>query len=230
MDSNEDRDEENAPQWALLKHWLQDERLFGIAAGAAHTLFLVSHVKKHNDNSSDRLFLYSSGSNTFGQLGQQIGSPSSAKYNLVENKKSLWCHAQHVKIATGDYNSFILTLSHAHQQLLACGLNDCGQLGTGDTQNLDIFTPIAGPWRERQELITQIIPAGAHNTFVVTNQGRLYGCGKNFYGQPASAHCTKDRILKFTEVRGPWEDRAILRVAAGNNHLLVLTADGLWKL
>ena len=62
--------------------------------------------------------------------------------------------------------------------LWGCGYNDYGQLGLGDTANRYTFTQIT----TNIDNIKQIY-CGYHYALILENDGTLWGCGYNGYGQ-----------------------------------------------
>ena len=62
--------------------------------------------------------------------------------------------------------------------LWSCGRNDYGQLGLGNTNNKTTFTQAT----TNADDIKQVCCGGNH-TFILKNDGTLWGCGNNNYGQ-----------------------------------------------
>lgn len=61
-------------------------------------------------------------------------------------------------------------------KLYTCGLNNYGQLGIGNTTNVNVFTQVpGGNWR--------MVSCGWYHTMAIKNDGTLWGCGANYLGQ-----------------------------------------------
>ena len=65
--------------------------------------------------------------------------------------------------------------------LWGCGRNNNGQLGLGDTTNRNTFTEIT----TNTDDIKQVCCGGYH-TFILKNDGTLWGCGTNISGRLGS--------------------------------------------
>lgn len=76
------------------------------------------------------------------------------------------------KIELTDNNMFIVMNDGT---LYACGLNNYGQLGLGDTVNRSVMTKV-----DIDNVLD--IKGNGNSTFVLKNNGTLYSCGLNNYG------------------------------------------------
>ena len=77
--------------------------------------------------------------------------------------------------------------------LWGCGRNIYGQLGLGNTNYITTFTEIT----TNTDDIKQIY-CGDYHTFILKNDGTLWGCGKNDYGQLGLGDKTNRNV--FTEI------------------------------
>ena len=129
-----------------------------VYCGANHTFILK------NDGT-----LWGTGNNYSGQLG--LGDTSS-RYTFTEittnidDIKSVYCGSQHTFILENDGT------------LWSCGYNDYGQLGLGDTTNRNTFTQITTNTDDIKKIY-----CGWNHTFILKNDGTLWSCGYNDYGQ-----------------------------------------------
>jgi alpha-tubulin suppressor-like RCC1 family protein len=105
---------------------------------------------------------------------------------------------------------FILLLDGT---LYAMGLNDRGQLGTGDTRTYR--SPIRIPQFGSSPI--QKIATGRYHSIFLLENGEIYGCGSNSCGQLGMG--TTDQLLVPTIL--PLED--IQDIACGFEHSLVCT-------
>ena len=88
------------------------------------------------------------------------------------------------------YHSFILKNDGT---LWSCGNNNEGQLGLGDTSYRSIFTQITTNADDIKEIY-----CGYNHTLILKNDGTLWGCGYNHYGQLGLGDGTNRSI--FTKV------------------------------
>ncbi len=101
--------------------------------------------------------------------------------------------------------------------LWGCGANGYGQLGLEDKSNRNIFT-IANSAPGNIKLVD----CGEYHTSILTNDGTLWGCGYNGYGQLGLGD-TDNRTI-FTQITND-----IKSVYCGGNHTIILKNDGtLW--
>ena len=119
-----------------------------------------------------------------------------------------------VAVTGGDNTSFTLGRDGT---VMACGVNNFGQLGLGDTDNRDTFTMVP-------DLCGVVdIETGDNHAIAVTVEGHLYTWGTGW----AIGHGGDDytQCLVPTRVTGGGiEDTVVVQVAAGAHHTLALTA------
>ena len=99
---------------------------------------------------------------------------------------------------------------------MACGWNNNGHLGLGDTDDRDTFTVVAG----LRGVVD--IDAGRSHTIAVTVEGGLYTWG---YGR-AIGHGgdhTTHRLVPTKVTRGGIGEAFVVQVAAGHSYSLALT-------
>ena len=114
-------------------------------------------------------------------------------------------------------NSFILKNDGT---LWGCGANDYGVLGVGDTYRRTTFTQIT----TNTDNIKSVYH-GFNHTFILKNDGTLWGCGLNDEGQLGLGD-TSYRTT-FTKITTNVND--IKLVCCGRNHTFILKNDGtLW--
>jgi alpha-tubulin suppressor-like RCC1 family protein len=172
-----------------------------IAVAAAHSLAVVGGGA-----------VYTWGFNAHGQLG--LGDHGAGTNRNVPTEVPGVNGA--VAVAAGSYHSFVLSRDGT---AMACGDNDYGQLGLGDTDDRDTFTAVAG-------LCGVVdIDAGEQHSIAMTAERGLYAWGK---GRAMGHGGDGDTQLLFpTKVTGGGiGEAAVVQVAAGSGHTMALTASG----
>ena len=167
-----------------------------ILAGGFHTLALT------NDG-----YIYSFGSNGEGQLG--LGDNNNKNVPTLVSK----LYNKVIQIAAGFRHSLCLT-SDGH--IYSFGYNRDGQLGLGDYDNRNV--PILIP---NINNIIQI-STGVDSSLALSNDGKIYAFGNNFDGQLGLGRYNNINIPKLV----PLAPNNIIQISAGNNHSLVLRANG----
>ena len=135
-------------------------KVVAIYCGQSYTVFLTNDGK-----------VYSCGLNTNGQLGlgnltnQSTPQPISALNSFTISA-----------IACGGYHTVFLT---NNGKVYSCGWNDFGQLGLGNTTYQSTPQPIS----TLNSFTITVIACGLNHTVFLTNDGKVYSCGRNDYGQ-----------------------------------------------
>ena len=113
--------------------------------------------------------LYSWGHNSTGQLGLGNTTNQSSPQQV-----SLKCSWNKVSSAFFGYSSFAI---NSNGELFACGNNNMGQLGLGNTNNYDDLQRVGNnsDW-------VQVVSANAH-TLALNNKGEIYAWGYGGFGQ-----------------------------------------------
>jgi alpha-tubulin suppressor-like RCC1 family protein len=121
-----------------------------------------------------------------------------------------------VAVAAGGYHSFALSRDGT---VMACGDNENGQLGLGDTDDRDTFTVVAG----LRGVVD--IDAGYMHSIAVTAEGGLYTWGEGramgHGGDGATQYLVPTKVTG-----GGIGEAAVVQVAAGSRHTMALTASG----
>ena len=171
-----------------------------IYCGAYHVFIL------ENDGT-----LWSCGRNDYGQLGLGDSNNRTTFTQVTINAndiKSIYCGHHYTLILKND------------DTLWGTGRNNCGQLGLGDTTDRTIFTQVTTNINNIKEIY-----CGAHHAFILKNDGTLWGCGQNNYGQLGLGDDT-DRNT-FTQVTTNTDN--IKEIYCGCYHTFILKNDGtLW--
>jgi alpha-tubulin suppressor-like RCC1 family protein len=105
---------------------------------------------------------------------------------------------------------------------MACGGNDTGQLGLGDTDGRDTFTVVAG----LRGVVD--IDAGENHTIAATAEGGLYTWGKG-RAMGHGGDWNTQRLVPTKVTGGGIGEAVVVQVAAGHMHSIAKTASGeLW--
>ena len=155
--------------------------------------------------------LWGCGFNNYGQLGLGDTNYRTTFTEITTNTddiKSVYC---------GGYYTFILEHDGT---LWTCGQNDWGELGLGNNTGKTIFTQNTTNTND-----VKSVCCGGNHTFILKNDGTLWGSGANNYGQLGLGDTTNRNT--FTQVNTNANN--VKSVYCGRNHTLMLKNDGtLW--
>ena len=152
--------------------------------------------------------LWGCGDNSNGQLGLGDTNRRVTLTQITTNTddiKSIYCGGFHTLILKNDGT------------LWGCGRNDAGQLGLEDTNIKTKFTIInTNPGNIKS------ICCGYYHTLILQNDGTLWGCGDNQYGQLGLGD--KPNSMIFTKIAND-----VKSVYCGGHHTIILKNNGtLW--
>ncbi|KAK3288463.1 hypothetical protein CYMTET_4063 [Cymbomonas tetramitiformis] len=128
-----------------------------VAAGGYHTLLLTDMGR-----------VFGCGSNGDGRLGD---GTTTTRYSPVGMMQQL----TFTDVAAGGYHTLLLT---DMGRVFGCGSNGDGQLGDGTTTTTR-YSPVG----MMQQLTFTDVAAGGYHTLLLTDMGRVFGCGSNGDGQ-----------------------------------------------
>merc|ERR1712086_150892 len=124
-----------------------------------------------------------------------------------------------VYVAAGDDHTLCIT---ADGSLFSWGGNGFGQLGVGDTENKHVPTLVTGLQGKR---VVHVAAAECH-TICTTADGSVFTWGGGDRAQLGLGDDESDRLLP-TLVRGELQGKQVVQVAAGDQHSMCATEDGL---
>ena len=172
-----------------------------IATGSSHNLVV-----------GEEGVVYTWGRNAEGQLGLGDHGDGTSR-NVPTEVPGV---NEVVAVAAGSRHSFVLSRDGT---VMACGWNDEGQLGLGDTDNRDTFTVVAG----LRGVVD--IDAGEKHTIAATAEGGLYTWGKGWAIGHGGDEDTQ-RLVPTKVTGGGIGEAVVVQVAAGNMHSMAKTASG----
>ena len=157
----------------FTKITINTDNIKSVYCGWNHTIILK------NDGT-----LWACGYNAYGQLG--LGDKTSRTTftqitAYVDNINSIYCGVYHTVILKND------------STLWGCGFNDYGQLGLNNTTSRTTFTQITTNTDD-----IQLVYCGNYFTFILKNDGTLWGCGFNEDGRLGLGSGSNKKI--FTQV------------------------------
>ena len=142
---------------------------------------------------------------------------------LVESLVEDGCQIEDV--ALGESHTTVLT---TEGEVLTTGASNYGRLGNGETSEdtlyFDAVEILPG------ETITQIA-GGESFTLALTNEGVIYGWGKNAKGQLGTGYGMAVDMYAMEQIPTPVEgdelaNRTVTKIAAGTNHSACVTSGG----
>jgi len=142
---------------------------------------------------------------------------------LVESLVEDGCQVE--DIALGESHTTVLT---TEGEVLTTGASDYGRLGNGETSEDTLYFDAVEILPS--ETITQIA-GGESFTLALTNEGVIYGWGKNAKGQLGTGYGMAVDMYAMEQIPTPMEDdelvnRTVTKIAAGTNHSACVTSGG----
>ena len=126
------------------------------------------------------------------------------------------------QIACGDSHTVILKNDGS---VWVCGLNNNGQLGLDNTNNKITFTQVT----TNIDNDVKQVACGRDHTFILKNNGSIWGCGKNTYGQLGLGVDDTNNRYTFTQVIYNVSND-VKQIVCGGYSTFILKNDGsLWS-
>lgn len=155
----------------------ESDPIVKIASGNDHTVALTTSGN-----------IYTWGCAEQGQLGRvkecfaSRGGRRGLKYILIPTLVRFRRGLKFKDIFCGSYCTF--AIAKENNDVYAWGLNNYGQLGTGDNENAYIPVKVDSLTEINDDPKTSIkIASGQHHSLIVTSQGSVFSCGRAEYGR-----------------------------------------------
>ncbi len=180
-----------------------------LAAGDAHNLFRGSDGN-----------LYSWGLNAEGQLGDASLAPSN--FPVSTDMSGVLAGKTLAGVVGGEAFSLALTTDGG---VYAWGRNIHGQLGNGTNISSDV--PVAVDMSGALSGKTIVaIAAGSYHALALASDGTVYAWGHNAEGEFGNGSSTSSNVPVAVDMTGVLSGKAVMAMAAGNTHSVVLANDG----
>lgn len=183
------------------------------------------HTMMTCEGDGGRDIVYTFGRNDYGQLGHD----DTADRKVPQQVDALG-DRRIVSVACGQYHSMVVT---ATGRVFAFGKNDYGQLGLDTIDNQLVPAQVKGGL-EKQTCLE--IRCGYYHSIVLCSGSRVYGFGRNDYGQlglgrsnaTASANVQlQQQRFALPQLIEELEGKDIARIACGCYHTVVVCEDGM---
>lgn len=188
---------------------------------AGKTLVVIAVGSSHNLALSTNGELFSWGNNFNGQLGDASKSNRAQPVAVVAN--GALAGKTITAVAAGDSHSLALS---ADGEVFAWGSNSFDQLGTQAWQDGTVPAAVDTRGALRGKTVTAIA-AGYRHSLALTSDGEVISWGSNSNGQLGNGGNTDPRIPVRVDVGGALTGKRVVAIAAGEDHSMALTADGL---
>ncbi len=177
-----------------------------VVAGSDHTMILAEDGT-----------VFACGRNDYGQLG--LGD--TVRRDTFTAVRPLPDGKVAKQVVAGAYHTMILTDDGS---VFACGNNEAGQLGLGNIKHRYTFTEIS-PLSDGK-IAKQVIPGGFH-TMILAEDGTVFACGDNHYGQLGLGDFINDPSKRtFKAIPALPDNKATKQVVVGTFHTMILAEDG----
>ena len=145
-----------------------------------------------------------------------IGAASVTDINIIKSALMQIDYGEIKQIACGYRHTFILKNDGS---VWSCGYNSNGQLGLNNTTDTNTFTKVTTNINNDVKQIA----CGYEYTYILKNDGSLWSCGKNNYGQLGLGNTTNKST--FTQVTTNINND-VKQIACGTYHIFIIKNDG----
>ena len=191
---------------------LKGKKIISISAGGDHTVAIDEEGK-----------VYTWGYNRGGQLGDGTTNDSevpiciSDKENELKGKKI-------ISISAGGGHTVAID---EEGKVYTWGFNYYGQLGDGTTTNSVLPICISNKENELKGKKIISISAGGGHTVVLDEEGKVYTCGANYFGQWGDGTTTKSLLpICISNKENELKGKKIISISAGGASTIIIDEDG----
>ena len=125
-------------------------------------------------------------------------------------------------VASGANHAFLLKNDGS---VWACGNNYNGQLGLGDTTNRSTFTQVT---TNVNNDVKQIACGFNNCSYILKNDGTIWFCGNNSYGQMGTGSSDSTNHTTFTQINGINDIKDIAYSKTSNSLFMLKNDNSLW--
>ena len=187
------------------------ETVIDASLGYVHSIILTSE---------GRVFTF--GSNSYGQLGNDLSSNQDEPFNIT-GSFALESNETIVKISAGDYHSLALT---SNNRIYVWGYNNFGQVGDDSLVNKDIPVDITSSFALSGAEVITVVEGGTYHSGAVTSTGRTFTWGKNNSAQLGNG--TTDFKQVPTEITSGFTlnvGEIVTDISLGGSHSMAITSE-----
>lgn len=189
---------------------LTGKALVAVAAGNGHSLALSSEG-----------LVYSWGSNAYGALGHT--SLGNGSIPVAVDTSGVLASKTIVAISGGNF--FSLALS-SDGQVFSWGYNGFGQLGNNSTTS-STAPVIVNTSGELSGKSVVAVAAGYAHSLALTADGKVFAWGENGSGQLGNSSTSRSPVPVAVNTSGAMVGKTVVAIAAGQDHSVAITLDGM---
>ena len=191
---------------------LKGKRIVDISAGYGYAVALDEEGK-----------VYTWGNNEYGQLGDGTTTNSSLPICL-SNKENELKGKKIISISAGGGHTVAID---EEGKVYTWGFNYYGQLGDGTTTNSVLPICISNKENELKGKKIISISAGGGHTVVLDEEGKVYTCGANYFGQWGDGTTTKSLLpICISNKENELKGKKIISISAGGASTIIIDEDG----
>lgn len=165
--------------------------------------------------------LVSWGNNSNGELGN--GGNTNSSIPVLVDRSGVLSGKTITKIASGRLHSMALA---SDGTLVSWGFNGNGELGNGGTASSNVPVAVDRTGVLAGKTVVQMA-AGVTHSLALTSDGTVVAWGRNVNGELGDGTNVTSRVPVLVDRSGVLAGKTVVQVAAGANHSLVLTSDGI---
>ncbi|XFA99115.1 RCC1 domain-containing protein [Candidatus Izemoplasma sp. B36] len=162
------------------------------------------------------------GYNSFGEIGNGTNLDQTS-YVCIDSYFNLNQDEHMIDFALGDYFSIAVTNQGS---VFTWGRNESYQLGVTNITSSNLPLDITNKFVLNQDELVIKVGANYQTSYAVTNQGRLFSWGGNYYGELGSGNDRYDRVSIPTDITSNFslnQDELIIDIHVGYRNAFAIT-------